>query len=54
MRKACAELEDDKRRLDWLLGEPDRLSWIHSLWFVEDDRPESPREAIDKAMEGGK
>ena len=45
-----AKLEKDKNRLDWLLGEPERVAWLHSLWFIEDDRPKSPREAIDKQM----
>jgi len=40
----------DTARLDWLVGEPERLAWLRSLWFVEDDRPNSPREAIDKQM----
>jgi hypothetical protein len=44
------ELEKDGKRLDWLF-DPDRLRWLAQLWN-EEQRPRSPRDAIDSAMEG--
>ena len=41
----------DKLRLDWLIDDPRRLLWLEDLWWNEEGRPSSPREAIDKEME---